>query len=197
MTAIASPPVLVTPSLSRHYSDKELARLADDGVSEFIDGVAREKVMSAESNWTVARLGGFLTIHLLKVPAGDLFTEQSFRCFPADSRGFRRPDLSFTAAGRVPSPGPPGPLNLVPDLAVEVTSPDDEIDALEAKLVAYRSVGVPLIWVVIPSVRLVRVFPRGLSIVELGVGDTLTGGAVLPGFSVSVADLFRPVVARP
>ena len=80
---------------------------------------------------------------------------------PDDPRAFRRPDVSFVAAGRVPTPAPGGPLPFAPDLAVEVVSPDDGIEELETKLAEYRAAGVRLVWVVIPAVRLVRVFPRG------------------------------------
>ena len=195
MTAIAAPPASVTPSVPRQYTEKELLKLSDDGASEFIDGRIVEKDMGADANWTAARLGGYLTICLIGTPAGDLFNEQSFRCFADDPVGWRRPDLAFVAAGRVPTPAPRGPLALVPDLVVEVISPTDQIAELETKLAEYRAAGVRLIWVVIPAVRLVRVFPRGGPIAELVAGDTLTGGDVLPGFAVPVADLFRPATA--
>ena len=193
MTAIAMPPVLVAPSLPHQYTDEELITLADDGASEFIDGRLVEKQMGYDATWTALELGFQIKLFLRSHPIGEAVVEQSFRCFPDDPAGFRRPDIAFLAAGRVPSPAPPGPLTVVPDLAIEVASPSDQLGELELKLAAYRSVAVPLVWVVIPAVRLVRVFPRGGPNLELVAGDTLTGGDVLPGFSVPVADLFRPV----
>ena len=198
MTAIASPPpVLVTPSLPRHYTDQELLGLADGGVAEFIDGRLVEEDMGADANWTAARLGHYVSAHLIRAGTGDLFNEQSFRCFPDDPAGWRRPDLAVVATSRVPSPAPPGPMTMAPDLAVEVTSPTDKLEELELKLADYRSAGIPLVWVIIPAVRTVRVFPLNGPDHALRVGDTLTGGDVLPGFAVAVADLFRPVVPRP
>lgn len=197
MTALASPPpVPVSPSLPRKYTDKELAKLADDAVSEFVDGRVVEKVMSTESTWTAARLTTHISIHLMQAGAGgDVLVEQSFRCVPDDPRGFRRPDVAFVAAGRVPTPAPGGPLPFAPDLAVEVVSPTDGIEELETKLAEYRSAGVRLVWVVIPAVRTVRVYPLDGPDHALRAGDTLSGGDVLPGFAVPVADLFRPAVA--
>ena len=108
MTALASPPVSVTPSLPRQYTEKEWRRLADDGVSEFVGGQVVEKVRSTESTWTAARVTTHLSIHLMQTGAGgDVLVEQSFRCVADDPRGFRRPDVAFVAAGRVPTP-PPG-----------------------------------------------------------------------------------------
>ncbi len=193
MTALASPPVLVTPSLPRQYTDKELAKLADDGVSEFVNGRVVEKDMNADATWTATRIGHYLTAHVIQTAAGDVFAEQTFRCVPNQSRGFRRPDVAFTAAGRVPTPAPGGPLPFAPDLAVEVVSPNDNVEELESKLAEYRAAGIPLVWVVIPAVRIVRVFPLNGPDHALRAGDTLTGGDVLPGFAVAVADLFRPV----
>ena len=198
MTALASPPpVPVTPSLPRQYTEKELAKLADDGASEFVGGRVLEKDRSADATWTAARLGYYITIYVMRTGAGDTLVAQSFRCVPNDPRGFRRPDVSFVAAGRIQAPAPDGPLPFAPDLAVEVVSPTDNVEELESKLADYRSAEIPLVWVVIPAVRLVRVFPRGGPIVELRAGDTLTGGDVLPGFAVAVADLFRPPAPRP
>ena len=117
---------------------------------------------------------------------------QTFQCFPSDPDQIRRPDVAFLIAARVPRPWPTGHLRLRPDLAVEVLSPNDVAVDLELKLDDYRSAGVPMVWVVVPDVRLVRVHPLGGPIVELRPGDTLAGGDVLPGFAVPVADLFPP-----
>ena len=122
--------------------------------------------------------------------AGDVLPEQTFRCFPDEPAAVRRPDVAFIAAGRVPSPRPSGHVGVRPDLAVEVTSPNDEVDELELKLADYRSAGIPLVWVVISAVRLVRVLRLDGSVTHLRDGDTLDGGTVLPGFTVAVVDLF-------
>ena len=165
-------------------------------MSEYVDGRPLEKHMSADATWTATRLGTHISVHLMKSgTGGDAFVEQSFRCVPNDPAGFRRPDVAFVAAGRVPTPAPRGPLPFAPDLAVEVVSPNDAIEELESELFDYGSAGVRLVWVVIPAVRLVRVFPLDGPDHALRAGDTLTGGDVLPGFAVPVADLFRPVAA--
>ena len=67
--------------------------------------------------------------------------------------------------------------------------------ALNWKLDDYRSAGIPLVWVVVPDVRMVRVHRLGGSITEVRDGDDLNGDPVLPGFSVPVAKLFPAVTA--
>ena len=77
-----------------------------------------------------------------------------------------------------------------PDVAVEVISPNDRVYDLEEKLEDYRAAGIPLIWLLYPPTRRVRVLrPEGPP-TELGPDDELTGEEVLPGFRCRVADLF-------
>ena len=134
---------------------------------------------------TTGRIG-FITIHL-PTGAGDVA-----RRFSASRRGFAG-GRRLHPAGRVPTPRP-GTCRSGRTAAVEVVSPTDNAYELQDKLDDYRSVGIPLVWVVWRHVRLVqlRVDAAGRPIVELRPGETLTGGDVLPGFAVAVAELFRP-----
>jgi Uma2 family endonuclease len=52
---------------------------------------------------------------------------------------------------------PNGWAKIPPDLVVEVVSPNDTAYELEDKLADYQKVGVPLIWVINPNSRTVRV----------------------------------------
>ena len=181
-----------TADVKRSVTPEALLRMAEDGVSEAAAGRLIEKLPSGDENWTVGRVG----YHVSGLPHGqrwgDVLAWQSFQCF-ADPRTVRRPDVAFLAAGRLPYPAPPGHLPMRPDLAVEVFSTLDDAGELDLRLADYRSAAVPLVWVVIPSSRTVRVVSLDGPERILRAGDTLTGGDVLPGFGVAVADLFRPV----
>ena len=52
---------------------------------------------------------------------------------------------------------PKGWVKIPPDLAVEVVSPNDSASELEEKLDDYRTAGVPLIWVIYPELRKVKI----------------------------------------
>ena len=196
MTAIATATVSPTAAPAS-LTPEDL--LGMDGLFELSYGRLLQKRMGAEANWTAGEITFWLKLHLRDTAAaGDVLPEQSFQCFPNDPAAVRRPDVAFVAAGRLPSPLPTGHVRARPDLAIEVTSPNDEVDELELKLVDYRAAAIPLIWVVIPAVRTVRVYRLGESAaVELRPGDTLDGGPVLPGFAVAVGDLFRPAAVPP
>ncbi len=179
----------------RRATPDDLVRVEDRGLYELVDGQLVEKRMGSEASWIAGRIKYHLTAHVLETRAGEVLPEQTYLCFPDDPDQTRRPDVSLIVTARVPRPWPTGHLTVRPDLAVEVVSPNDAAIELEIKLDDYRSAGIPLVWVVIPDVRLVRVHRLGGPITEVRPGDILGGEPVLPGFAVAVADLFPPATA--
>jgi Uma2 family endonuclease len=101
----------------------------------------------------------------------------------------RVPDVAFVRADRIPPCGVKGFFQGAPDLAVEVISPTDRPADVAAKLRQWLGAGCRMVWVVDPEPRTVAVHGAG-NVVVLGESDTLTGGDVLPGFAVLVAEVF-------
>jgi Uma2 family endonuclease len=83
-----------------------------------------------------------------------------------------------------------GFLDVAPELVVEVLSPDDPAREVRRKLKEYFAAGVKLIWVADPRKRTVRAYRSLKNVRVFTARDTLTGGDILPGFSVPVASLF-------
>jgi Uma2 family endonuclease len=82
------------------------------------------------------------------------------------------------------------PLALVPDLVIEVVSPNDKVVELDEKIDAYLLDGVRLIWVVDPQRRKATVYtPDMEQPLHLNVNGVLDGGDVLPGFTVKLVDI--------
>ena len=109
----------------------------------------------------------------------------------------RSPDVAFVRADRVPAGGfGPGWVQLAPDFAVEVLSPSETVSDTQEKLADYRAAGTALLWVVDPVKRLVTTYAADAPTRWLREGDTLDGGAVLPGFALPVAALFEDVAAE-
>ena len=79
---------------------------------------------------------------------------------------------------------------MCPELIVEVMSPDDAWSEVHEKLEEYFTVGAQLIWVVNPRRQRLHVYHSLTDLEILTAQDTLTGGEVLSGFQVAVAELF-------
>ncbi len=106
-------------------------------------------------------------------------------------RTVRVPDASFVRADRLPAGGVrPGLLKFAPDLAIEVLSPGESAKEIEEKIDDYLKSGTPLIWVVDPVRRTVRVVSTDSTELLLREGETLTGGRVLPDFACAVDEIF-------
>jgi Uma2 family endonuclease len=89
------------------------------------------------------------------------------------------------------------PLVIVPDLVVEVVSPNDTFSEMSMKVRRYLQDGVRLVWVLDLLTREVTVYQSGVRQTEILVEtDTLTGGEVLPGFAVLVSALFPQIIAE-
>jgi Uma2 family endonuclease len=80
--------------------------------------------------------------------------------------------------------------NLVPDLAVEVLSLSNTADEIERKRREYFGRGTQLVWIIDLRARTVEVFTAPTVSTLLHESDTLDGGAVLPGFTLALRELF-------
>ena len=178
----------------------DLLALPDSGRGfELINGHLVERVVSEESVSIAGEIYGRLWDFVRSPRIGWALCEQLFRCFPHKPGQSRRPDVAYLSAAKLPDgPTRRGFTPVPPDIAVEVVSPNDLVYDLTEKLQDYRSASIPLVWVVHPNVRTVHVYTSGSEVpAVLHEADTLTGGDVLPGFAVQVADLFPVVPNRP
>jgi Uma2 family endonuclease len=78
----------------------------------------------------------------------------------------------------------------VPDLAVEVLSASNTAQEMNRKLQEYFAAGTQLIWYVDPEAQGITVYTAPEQWIELGIEDVLDGGNVLPGFQLSIRELF-------
>jgi Uma2 family endonuclease len=102
----------------------------------------------------------------------------------------RAPDVAFVGAERVRGGNTSGFFEGAPDLAVEVLSPHDRAGEVFAKVKDWIAAGCKAVWVVDPQTQTVTVYRGGGEASILNATDALTGGDLLPGFSVAVAEIF-------
>ena len=84
----------------------------------------------------------------------------------------------------------------MPDVAVEIKSPDDTINEMRDTAAYYLANGSRLVWLVYPNYRLIEVYRPDTDVEILGEEEILTGGDVLPGFELSVREVFSDPLAE-
>ena len=133
------------------------------------------------------RLGMFVEQHL----AGTVFgAETGFR-IGHDPDTVRAPDVAFVTARRIGVKLLPGFFPGPPDLAVEVLSPDDRAGEVLAKVQDWLAADCRAVWVVDPRTRTVSVYRSPSEIIVLGESETLSGGDLVPDFSLPVSEGFQ------
>jgi len=107
----------------------------------------------------------------------------------------RRPDVAFVSAQRWPPDQPPpeeGDWAVVPDLAIEVTSPNDALKNVLKKMEEYFQLGVSQVWIVIPSSRQIYIYESPTTSPRVvNADEELDGGTLLPGFRLPVKSIFE------
>lgn len=123
---------------------------------------------------------------------GEIFAAETGFVLSIDPDVVVAPDFAFVRHGRLDANRDGrGYVRLIPDLAVEVVSPSDYPRLIQLKIDKYLGAGIPLLVMVYPDRRMIRVYRRGSEPEDLGIGEILDGGDVLPGFQLPVADIFR------
>lgn len=165
---------------------------------ELVDGRLLEKGMGFETSVIQCKLSYWLLTWVEATQHGYVTdSEGVYRCFPEKPDQIRKPDVSFIRKDRLPAGRlPRGACKVAPDFVIEVISPNEFVYDLNRKLADFQSVGVPLIWVVHPDLRVVDVYIPGQPTQRLTAADELSGDPVLPGFRVHIADLFPPESAE-
>jgi Uma2 family endonuclease len=173
-------------------TERDLVALSErnNRLYELVDGTLVEKAMGFDEAifgyFLGLDLGNYIRTHDLGKPVGD---GALMRLFPGL---VRIPDAAFISWERYPrKKRRRGEIpTLAPDLVVEVLSKDNTRKEMARKLREYFKAGVRLVWYVDPSKRTVTVYTAVDRWTVLTEDNTLDGGDVLPGFSLSIRDWF-------
>lgn len=104
----------------------------------------------------------------------------------------RAADLAVISKERLPEMPKSGFLRVMPELLVEIISGSNTWTDTFEKIYEYFEGGAKLVWIVDPAMLEVRVFksPAETDLLRTVTSSQLTGGDVIPGFSVPVSALF-------
>jgi Uma2 family endonuclease len=144
---------MTAPAPSRLITADEFLHMPENRGAELVDGRIVEKHMGNESSSVAVEIIFRIRLFLESHRIGRLFeSENGLRIWPTHPNRVRKPDVTFVRSLSRPVKGW---QTVVPDLVVEVVSPNDEAEDLEKKLQEYREAGIALIWVIYraPAVR--------------------------------------------
>jgi len=102
----------------------------------------------------------------------------------------RGPDAAFISKTRLPEEIPTGWWRVAPDLVAEVVSPNDRFTDVQEKIAEWLESGVRMVLLVDPTSRTVTVYRGQDAIHTLRANGIVDGGDAVPGWRMSVAELF-------
>ncbi len=163
-----------------------------DPVCEWVDGTLIEKARGNYESWLTCIIGGRFMEYL---------TEHRLGILLSSTGALRiRPDLARSGTlmfvrweslpgGRLP-PREDRVPEVVPDLVLEVLFPSNTPGEMVRKRRDFFSAGVKHLWEIDPESQSARAYTGVDSMLEIPVGGTLAAENVLPGFSLSLAQVF-------
>jgi Uma2 family endonuclease len=163
---------------------------ADKRLCELIDGTLVEKAVGQYESRVAHLIGHYMEDYLEQHDLGICYgADAMLRIVPGR---VRLPDVSFVSWEKLPNHELPAePIaNLVPDLAVEVLSENNTRREMENKRHEYFQGGARLVWEIDPPTRTARMYTNPDQFQEIDPNGSLDGGDVLPGFTLSLSQLF-------
>lgn len=176
---------------TRLLSAEEFFALPGSRHQELVRGEVVETMPPGRKHGKLAlRIGKLIDNWVEQGAGGETGVESGF-VLAHDPDLVRSPDVYYVRAERIPEGEvTEGFWTIAPDLAVEIVSPNDTADEVEAKVFEYLAAGTAAVWVVYPrSQRLTVHTPDGLAR-TYGPEATLTMPDLLPGFSLLIKELF-------
>jgi Uma2 family endonuclease len=188
------PPTAMTALMT---TDELLTQPANGFDRWLIRGQLWEKPMTVRNRWhsrIMIRIGKLLDNWLDQQPEprGQVLGGE------AGVRLQRNPDTTVgvdvvyvSAEVAAKQPADTSLIDGVPVLMVEILSPSDTEEEINEKIDEYLEAGVALVWVINPHRRTVLIYRPGAEPELVNVRQELSGEPHLPGFRVSVEELFK------
>jgi Uma2 family endonuclease len=183
---------LLKDNEERLMTGEELLRCPDLGPCELVDG---RIVPLSPTGRVHGRLGARLAAHLLFFVEGhglgEVLTVDPGVYIRRAPDTVRAPDVAFISHDRLAGCKEEGYLDVAPEIVAEVLSPANRKPEIAEKIQDYFSADVLRVWVIDSKQRTILVYRSLTEVQPFQVGDVLTDEELLPGFSLSVADLFN------
>ncbi len=177
----------------RPVTADEFFQIPDDGLRrELVDGEVRVMSPAGHPHGDIAmQVGWRLAAHVTTHALGKVYAAETGFRIASNPDTVLAPDASFVRLERVqPLQGTEGLFPGAPDLAVEVVSPRDSFADVEDKVSRWLDAGCHVVVVVNPRNRFTWVYRSGSEPVRLTENDVLDVSDVVPGWTLSLREVF-------
>jgi Uma2 family endonuclease len=171
-----------------------IRRFGDQSDVELVQGqLVRLPMPGTEHGEIALRVGALLLSHVSKHKLGRVASNDPFIRVHRAPDTYRGADVCYISYKRLPKrvPTPKGPLEVAPDLVVEIRSPSDRLASLLKKAEEYLAAGVKAVIIVDAKAESIGVFRNDELPQRFHNGDTVTLSDVLPGFAAPVKAFFE------
>ena len=181
----------MTAQATKRITAEELIEMGDIGRCELIYG---DLIMMSPAGFghgeIALRIGRLLGNFVEEHDLGVVLAAETGYLVETDPDLVRAPDASFVRKDRLPKAAWNKFFPGVPDLAVEVLSPDDSRRQVAEKVNMWLAHGTVCVWVVDPGVKTIVVNHTGREPLPLTRADELSNEPLLPGFVLKVSKVF-------
>lgn len=173
-------------------SGEELFRRPDLGPCELVNGRVIPLAPTGHGHGLIeARLTARLVVYGEESGRGEVLGGEVGIYIRRDPDTVRGADIVFISKERLARCQSSSYLDVAPELVVEVRSPEDRWSEIQEKLAEYFSIGVGRVWVLDPKARCILAYRSLTEVLRFDAGQILTDEELLPGFRLSLSDLFR------
>jgi len=172
----------------------ELLLMPKDGFKyELVEGELNKMSPSGYKHGiTIARLAGRLQVYIEENNLGEVCGAETGFIISSNPDTVIAPDIAFISNQRILQITNPDTYSpIAPELVVEVLSPSDTPKKVTKKIELWLNFGVNVVILIDPRKKELKVYRSLSEPTPLTEKDTLTLDDILPGFSYSLANLFR------
>ncbi len=178
---------------TRLMTAAELERMPSNAHIELVKGEIVKMTPAGHQHGEIAlAIGSLLREFARKHKLGKTYGAETGFILSHNPDTVRAPDAAFVTAERAAKQKRrEGFFDGAPDLAVEVVSPEDTAEEVDAKVLEYLQSGTQLVWIIHPKTQAITAYRSLDKVRVLTANDMLDGDDVLPGFSVTVKEIFE------
>jgi len=156
-------------------------------------GFEQDEYMTGEEHGRIEmRLLLAIGNHVVEHDLGQVYPGDMDFVLSGDKKSLKdkyQPDIAFVKKDRLQKTS--GYFYGAPDFALEIVSPSQYRPKSVEKANIYMQYGTQVVWLVFPSKKEIEVHTPDDVPDVYGIGDTISGGDMLPDFELEVANIFE------